>query len=62
MTKFKPGDHVRVIVSPCRWFDQIGTIAEAWEREFTVAGLAPVTLWFRPEELTLAEPSHQAPA
>jgi hypothetical protein len=56
--KFKTGDHVRVIARGCRYFDEVGTVAEVQEHQdfrFNVTGLEPWALWFGDHELILAE-------
>ena len=53
--KFKIGDPVRVIASPCRYFDMVGTVHDEAAGEFHVKGLDAGPLWFLPNELILAE-------
>ena len=53
--KFKIGDPVRVIASPSRWFDQVGTVADIAAGQFHVSGVDAAPLWFHPGELVLAE-------
>ncbi|MDQ5862763.1 MAG: hypothetical protein M3536_10930 [Actinomycetota bacterium] len=53
--KFKIGDHVRIIATPCRWFDAVGTITDTAANQFHVAGIEAAPLWFGPHELILAE-------
>ncbi|WP_028265919.1 hypothetical protein [Arthrobacter sp. MA-N2] len=56
MSKFKIGDHVRVIATPCRWFDQTGTVHDEAPGAFHIADLESHPLWFHPDELILADP------
>jgi hypothetical protein len=67
--KFKLGDTVRVIATPCRHFDAAGTITainEAQRYPFRVQGNPGDRAWplitggacFGPHELILAEPAH----
>jgi len=58
--KFKIGDPVRVIATPSRYFDSVGTIADVDPHHpslpYQVAGLSDLPpLWFGPNELILAE-------
>jgi uncharacterized protein YodC (DUF2158 family) len=53
--KFKIGDPVRVIATPCRWFDQVGTVHDEAAGQFHVVGIDTAPLWFHPKELILAE-------
>lgn len=57
--KFKIGDPVRIIATPSRYFDDVGTIADVDRHHpilpYQVAGPAAVPLWFGPHELILAE-------
>lgn len=54
--KFALQDPVRVIAPRTRWFDQVGTVTDEAEGWFHVSGLDfPAPLWFRAEELVLAE-------
>ncbi|MDQ5860673.1 MAG: hypothetical protein M3536_00220 [Actinomycetota bacterium] len=58
MTKFRVGDSVRITHSPCRYFDQVGTVEDINEDQdhpFAVDGLEPWLLWFGPDEMVLAE-------
>ena len=55
MTKFRIGDPVRVIASPSRWFDHVGTVHDETAGQFHVRGLTDAPLWFHPNELILAE-------
>ncbi len=57
--KFRIGDPVRIIATPCRWFDAVGTVVDTAGNQFHVAGLEPAPLWFGPHELILADhPDH----
>lgn len=53
--KFRIGDPVRVIATPSRHFDQVGTIHDEAAGQFHVAGPDFGPLWFFPHELVLAE-------
>lgn len=58
MSKFKIGDHVRIIARTCRDFDRVGTVTDivpdaAHSFHVTIPGEHP--LWFGPNELILAE-------
>ncbi len=57
MTKFKIGDHVRVIAHPSAFFDEVGTIEfiDATDDPFQVAGIDYYPLAFAEHELVLAE-------
>jgi hypothetical protein len=58
MTKFRKGDHVRVIARRSYHFDQVGTVAEIDSSQhfsFGVSGLDRPLLWYGPNELILAE-------
>lgn len=55
MTKFRNGDPVRVIATPCRWFDQVGTVHDEHWGQYHVRGLDAGPVWFYPHELILAE-------
>jgi hypothetical protein len=64
VTKFRAGDHVRIIHTPCAYFDRAATIAEVVDGQahpYRVDGLAPWPLWFGADELTLAEPPAVTP-
>ena len=57
--KFKQGDQVRVIASPCTWFDQCGAVV-AVEQPSGLAFPFQVRIgrehvWFQANELVLAE-------
>jgi hypothetical protein len=57
MTKYRIGDHVRVIAHPSRWFDSVGTVVSITEGQhfgLHVPGDDHL-LWFTPDELVLAE-------
>jgi len=61
--KFKLNDPVRIIATPSRYFDTVGTITDV-DRDhprlpYQVGILENRPLWFGPEELILAE--HPAP-
>jgi hypothetical protein len=53
--KFKLNDPVRVIATPCRHFDQVGSVVTTGAGGFHIAGLDDAPLWFHPDELILAE-------
>lgn len=53
--KFAPGDNVRVIASPSRYFDLVGTVHDYAAGQFHVRGLDAGPVWFYPWELVLAE-------
>jgi len=59
--KFRFGDPVRVIATPCRWFDQVGTIRYKAAGQFQVRGLDSGPLWFFPHELVLAKHPKEMP-
>lgn len=53
--KFQPNDPVRVIATPSRHFDAVGTVADHAAGQFRV-DMPGGPLWFWPHELILAEP------
>lgn len=56
--KFAIGDSVRITHTPCRYFDQVGTVEDINEHQdhpFAVDGLEPWPLWFGADEMVLAE-------
>ena len=56
--KFKTGDHVRIIHTPCRYFDRVVTIADIVEGQahpYRIDSLEPWPLWFGDTEMVLAE-------
>lgn len=53
--KFRESDPVRIIAHPCRYFDRVATVGEVVDGKFRVDGLEPWALWFRADELVLAE-------
>lgn len=59
MSKFRIGDPVRIIATPSRYFDSVGTVIDVDRHHpllpYQVAGLADPPLWFGPNELILAE-------
>lgn len=58
MSKFRIGDPVRIIASPGRHFDAVGTVVDVDQTQhfpFAVTGLDASLLWFGPNELILAE-------
>ena len=59
MTKFKLGDPVRIIATPSRYFDSVGTIADVDRNHpllpYQVDLHEGRPLWFGPNELILAE-------
>ena len=57
MTKFKLGDHVRVIAHPSAFFDHVGTVTaiDATDYPFEVVGIGYYPLSFAADELVLAE-------
>jgi hypothetical protein len=64
--KFKIGDPVRIIARTCRYFDQVGTVADIVpeaDHSFRVAIPGEHPLWFGPHELVLAEqqPTNERP-
>lgn len=62
MSKFRIGDHVRIINRTCKYFDRVGTVQEVMvgqQLPFGLSGLESVPIWFGPFELILAEPEPQ---
>jgi len=57
MTKFKPGDHVRIIAHPSAFFDEVGTIESIDDTDypFAVGDIDYYPLSFAADELVLAE-------
>ena len=57
MTKHQPGDHVRIIHTPCRYFDRTATIAEVRDDQahpYRIDTLEAWPLWFGDRELVAA--------
>lgn len=55
MSKFKITDPVRTIAQRTPWFDQVGTVTDVAAGQFRVVGIDPGPVWFRADELVLAE-------
>lgn len=55
--KFKIGDPVRIIASPGRHFDKVGTVTDVDRGAFHPfrVDVEDAPLWFGPHELVLAE-------
>jgi len=56
--KFNLGDHVRIIATPSRHFDSVGTVTNVDPgayHPFRVEVLEGIPLWFGAHELVLAE-------